>query len=102
MAAANDTYYASTPDDSVEDDDDDADDLPDVSSPGGAERWEWAMAEAESDYLDTVGGWPCSTATTNRRVPLLACQAVPNANRHPTPCRFAPALTGARRAWCLG
>ena len=55
IAAANDTYYASTPDDNVEDDDDgDADDLPDVSPPDGAERWSAAMAEAESDYLDTL------------------------------------------------
>ncbi len=54
VAAANDTYYASTPDDSVEDDDGDADDLPSVSPPDGAERWSAAMAEAESDYLDTL------------------------------------------------
>ena len=54
IAAANDTYYASTPDDNVDDDDGDADDLPDVSSPDGAERWSAAMAEAESDYLDTL------------------------------------------------
>lgn len=54
VAEANDTYHASTPDDNVDDDDGDADDLPSVSPPDGAERWSLAMAEAESDYLDTL------------------------------------------------
>ncbi len=56
VAEANDTYHGGAPDDSVEDDDD-ADELPSVFTPEDR-------------------GWPCSTATSNRRAPVLACETV--------------------------
>ncbi len=80
-----------------------ADDFP--GNPWAARAAADARAESDkiaADQSAESGGWPCSTAAPNHRVPLLACQAVPNANRPPTPCRSAPVLTGSSRLCCRG